>query len=83
MYSVTARPTAWNKSRRYLEEARMLGFLLKVHAEQFSIPGATRLGIELEAVSVDHLDHVNWEDIRLLARSATVASSVARIGSST
>ena len=62
------------QSRRYLEEARMLGFLLKVHAEQFSHSGATRLGIELEAVSVDHLDHVDSEDIRLLARSATMAS---------
>ena len=44
----------------------------KVHAEQLSSSGATRLGVELGAASVDHLEHISDEDIAALASSRTI-----------
>ena len=58
----------------YLENARRLGFGLKIHAEQFSRTGAARLAVELEAVSADHLEQAGEEDIRALAQSNTIAT---------
>ena len=73
------------QARRYLEAARGLGFGLKIHAEQFSVSGATRLAIEMGAVSADHLEYAGEEEIRLLAASDTVATllpgSVFHLGS--
>jgi imidazolonepropionase len=60
--------------RRYLTAARDLGFLLKIHAEQFSHSGAVRLAVEMGTVSADHLDYIDEEDARLLARSDTIAT---------
>jgi imidazolonepropionase len=60
--------------RRYLSAARDLGFLLKIHAEQFSHSGAVRLAVEMGTVSADHLDYIDEEDARLLARSDTIAT---------
>jgi imidazolonepropionase len=62
------------QARRYLERARELGFLLKIHADQFSSSGATELAVELGAVSADHLDHAGEPQIRALADSDTVAT---------
>ncbi len=44
------------QSSIYLEAARRHGLGLKLHAEQFSSSGAARLGVELGAASVDHLE---------------------------
>ena len=62
------------QARRYLECARDLGFMLKIHADQFSTTGATQLAVELNAVSADHLEHSGEEEIRALADSDTVAT---------
>lgn len=63
-----------SQTRRYLEAARELGLMLKVHAEQFSRTGGARLGVELGAISVDHLDYIDESDIAALAASATLAT---------
>jgi imidazolonepropionase len=63
-----------DQSRRYLEQARRLGFGLKIHAEQFARTGAARLAVELEATSADHLEHASEEDLRALAHSNTIAT---------
>ncbi|MGA2738481.1 MAG: imidazolonepropionase [Bryobacteraceae bacterium] len=63
-----------DQSRRYLEHARRLGFGLKIHAEQFARTGASRLGVEMEAVSADHLEQAGEEDIRALAHSNSIAT---------
>jgi imidazolonepropionase len=72
------------QARRYLTCARDHGFELKIHAEQFTNTGATRLAVELGAASADHLDHINEGDIRALAGSDTVATllpgAVAHLG---
>ena len=62
------------QARCYLERAAALGFLLKIHAEQFEHTGAAQLACELGAVSADHLEQATAEDIAALARSETVAT---------
>lgn len=59
---------------RYLRTAARLGFLLKVHANQFGRTGGVPLAISSGAVSVDHLDYSGPEDVAALARSDTIAT---------
>jgi imidazolonepropionase len=61
-------------ARRHLEAARRLGFGLKIHAEQFSHSGSVRLAVELGAISADHLEFVDQNDIGVLAQSSTIAT---------
>ena len=63
-------------ARRLLEAARGLGFGLKIHAEQFSHSGSVRLAVELGAISADHLDHVDQNDVAILAQSSTIATLI-------
>lgn len=60
------------QARRYLEYARHLGFLLKVHAEESPETGI-RLAVAAGAVSADHL-HAGREEIAILAESDTIAT---------
>jgi len=57
----------------YLQEARLQGFDITVHADQFS-PIASPLAIDLGAVSVDHLEASTDAEIALIANSKTVAT---------
>jgi imidazolonepropionase len=61
------------QSRQILQTARLSGFPLKVHADEFAGLGGTGLAVELGAVSADHLVHTPQEDIEALGRSGTVA----------
>jgi imidazolonepropionase len=62
------------QSRRILSAAQQLGLGVRLHAEQLSRTGATRLGVEFGAASCDHLEQVSATDIRALAKSQTVAT---------
>jgi imidazolonepropionase len=62
-----------DQSRRILQTGRLLGFPLKVHADEFDNLGGTRLAVELGAVSADHLVATSAEDIAVLAASETVS----------
>ena len=59
---------------RYLETARELGFLLKLHTDQFQRSGGVLLGVRYGAVSVDHLEYSGPDDVASLARSGTIAT---------
>ncbi len=48
------------------------GLLPKVHADQLSHSGGTRLAAEVGAVSADHLDFADRQDIEALARRGVV-----------
>jgi imidazolonepropionase len=61
------------QSRQILEQARALGFGLKIHADEFESLGGARLAVELGATSADHLVKTPPEDIQALAASPTVA----------
>jgi imidazolonepropionase len=63
-----------DQTRTYLEAARRNGLGLKLHAEQFSRSGAARLGVAMDAVSVDHLEAAGPEDAAALANSSTIAT---------
>ena len=60
--------------RRVLETGQRHGLAPRIHAEQLSRTGATRLAVELGAACADHLDRVSAADIRALARSNVVAT---------
>lgn len=60
------------QSRKVLETAKKLGFKLKAHVDEFTNLGGARMAIELGATSIDHLDQISDEEIRLLADSETI-----------
>jgi imidazolonepropionase len=60
------------QTRRIFEAARSLGFGIKVHADQFTNLGASQLGLDLEAISIDHLDVISDDEIAGLGASGTV-----------
>ncbi len=61
------------QSRRVLQAAKLLGFGLKIHVDEFQPLGGTRLAVELGVTSADHLVCTPKEEIELLASSATIA----------
>lgn len=61
------------QSRKILETARSFGFRIKAHVDEFTNLGGSRLAIEMNAASIDHLDTISEDEIRLLANSNTVA----------
>jgi len=50
------------------------GLKAKIHANQLNLSGGVEVGVKLNAVSVDHLETMNEETIRLLASSNTIAT---------
>lgn len=63
-----------DEARRILTIAARHALKLKIHADQLTRNGGARLAVELGAVSADHLEHVDNDDVRLLAGSRTVAT---------
>lgn len=62
------------QSKRVLLEGKRLGLVPRLHAEQLTRTRAAQLGVELGAVSCDHLEQVNFSDIKALAKSRTAAT---------
>ncbi len=64
---------AWSlpQCRALFERAMALGLPRRVHADQFHALGATRMGVDMGFVSVDHLEATTREGLGLLARSST------------
>jgi imidazolonepropionase len=60
------------QSRKILEKAKKLGFKLKAHVDEFTNLGGARLAIELGATSIDHLDTISDQEIKLLEQSDTI-----------
>jgi imidazolonepropionase len=63
------------ETRRILEHARELGYLLKLHANQLGPSGGARLAAELGATSADHLDFASDEELDAL-REANVTATL-------
>ncbi len=61
-------------TRRILEAGRAHGLGLRLHADQLRRSGALALGVEMGALSVDHLEEASADDARLLASSPTAAT---------
>lgn len=61
------------QSRQILTRAGLLGFPLKIHADEFDNLGGASLAAELKAASADHLVVTSDADIQALGKSDTVA----------
>ncbi len=55
-----------------LEAGAQYGLRPKVHVNQFSVMGGVQKAIEFNALSVDHLEEISDDDIRLLKNSETM-----------
>jgi imidazolonepropionase len=63
-----------DEARAILTAGRRAGLAIRLHAHQLSHSGAIRLGVELEAASVDHCNRLDDDDVEALAASGTVAT---------
>ena len=61
------------QSKEVFKRATSLGLRVKVHAEQFSMMGATKLASSYQALSSDHLEYIDEESIQAMSKNATVA----------
>lgn len=59
--------------KRVFDVARELGIPVKLHAEQLSNIGGTKLAAEYGAISIDHVEYANEDDARAMAKSGSVA----------
>ena len=55
-----------------LNTAKKLGIKSKIHANQLAISGGVQAGINCNAISVDHLEHIGTEEISALQHSTTL-----------
>ncbi|WP_423838837.1 imidazolonepropionase [Thalassospira alkalitolerans] len=58
---------------RVFDVARELDIPVKLHAEQLSNIGGTKLAASYGALSVDHVEYANEDDARAMAKSGSVA----------
>ena len=58
---------------RLFDTAKALGIPVKLHAEQLSHSGGTRLAARYRALSVDHLEYADERDALAMAESGSVA----------
>ena len=63
-----------HQTEQILLEAKRFGLIPKVHADQLHAIGGTELGIHLNAISVDHLEHLTAKGLEALKQSSTVAT---------
>jgi imidazolonepropionase len=61
------------QSRQILQKAQSFGIQSKLHADQLSQIGASRLGAELKAVSIDHLEQIDERGIAAVKQAGCVA----------
>ncbi|HIP44656.1 MAG TPA: imidazolonepropionase [Sulfurospirillum arcachonense] len=61
------------QTEKVFEKAKDLGLHVKIHAEQFSQMGATKLACKYKALSSDHLEYIDEESVKEMAKSGTVA----------
>jgi len=59
--------------KRVFDVARALGIPVKLHAEQLSNIGGTKLAAEYGAMSVDHIEYATEEDAVAMAKAGSVA----------
>lgn len=62
------------ETRKILESAKSLGFDIKLHADEIDALGGAGLGVQLGAMSVDHLMAISDKDIKKLSGSKTIAN---------
>lgn len=61
-------------SRKLLKKAKKLGFDVRLHADEIVSLGGTKLAVELEAKSADHLMAASLEDLKALGKSNVIGN---------
>ncbi|PTB90935.1 imidazolonepropionase, partial [Marivirga lumbricoides] len=61
-------------SSKILSAGAKYGLQAKIHANQLHNSGGVQLGIEQNALSVDHLESIGAEEIQLLGKNNTIAT---------
>lgn len=59
------------ETARILETGAKYGLRPKIHADELAASGGTRIGVEYDALSVDHLERAGEAEIEILKGSAT------------
>lgn len=59
----------------YFKKAKDMGFHITVHADQFTT-GGSKVAVDFDAVSADHLEASTEKEIQLLAKSNTIATAL-------
>lgn len=62
------------ETAQILEAGRRFGLKAKLHANQLHNSGGVQVGIQAGAISVDHLENIDSEEIQLLAQNPTIAT---------
>lgn len=63
-----------DETAQILTAAAKYGLKPKIHANQLSVSGAVELGIEHQAISVDHLEETDENVLLALGKSSTIAT---------
>ncbi len=61
------------ETERLFEAAARHGLRVKLHAEQLSNSGGARLAAKYDALSADHLEHIDEDGIAAMAEAGTIA----------
>ena len=61
-----------SQTERILKSAKQFGLIPKIHVNQFTSIGGVQVGVEQNALSVDHLEIMNAEDIEVLQGGYTM-----------
>ena len=64
------------ESEQVLKAAKELGFGLRIHAEEFSNLGGSRMAGTLGAASCDHLQHISPDDFPALKEGGTIPTVI-------
>lgn len=63
-----------SQTAQILEAASRFGLRPKIHANELAVSGGVQVGVGHGAVSVDHLERIEDEEIALLSESETIAT---------
>ena len=58
---------------RVFQSAKKMGLPVKIHSEQLSHMGGTKLAADYRALSADHIEYANAQDVKALSQADTVA----------
>ncbi len=57
-----------------LEAGKQYGLKAKVHANQLNLSGGVETGVKMDAISVDHLETMDYNTVKMLASSNTIGT---------
>lgn len=62
-----------DEARKILNTAKEHGLKLRLHADQLTLSGGAKLAAELNAITADHLEHIDDESIDALKQAGVMA----------